>query len=113
LSPNTRLTHHPLLFSPPLFSPSLFLQKVGAKGKKGGKKNLVKYTIDCNQPVDDKVLDMATFEKFLKDRIKVRSSLPPSLPPSLPRSLELPLFAPDTRRTLQLCVGKQIIQIND
>lgn len=32
----------------------------------------MKFTIDCFQPVDDKVLDMATFEKFLKDRIKVR-----------------------------------------
>lgn len=32
----------------------------------------MKYTIDCFAPVDDKVLDMATFEKFLKDRIKVR-----------------------------------------
>ena len=33
----------------------------------------MKYTIDCFSPVDDKVLDMATFEKFLKDRIKVSS----------------------------------------
>jgi hypothetical protein len=50
-------------------------QKAGGKGKgkAGGKKPTVKYTIDCFQPVDDKVLDMATFEKFLKDRIKVRS----------------------------------------
>ncbi len=31
----------------------------------------MKFTLDCHQPVDDKVLDMATFEKFLKDRIKV------------------------------------------
>lgn len=71
LPPNVNVSfdtsHPPPSLSP---SPSLF-QKVGAKGKKGGKKNLVKYTIDCNQPVDDKVLDMGTFEKFLKDRIKV------------------------------------------
>lgn len=49
------------------------------KGKKGGKKSLVKYTIDCWQPVDDKVLDMATFEKFFKDRIKVKITV--SFPP--------------------------------
>jgi hypothetical protein len=42
------------------------------KGKKTGKKPTVKYTIDCYQPVDDKVLDPASFEKFLHDRIKVR-----------------------------------------
>jgi hypothetical protein len=41
-------------------------------GKKTGKKQLAKFVIDCWQPVDDKVLDMATFEKFLSDRIKVR-----------------------------------------
>ncbi len=67
---------HPRPSSSPSHS---LLQKVGAKGKKGGKKNLVKYTIDCNQPVDDKVLDMSTFEKFLKDRIKVCCALPSSL----------------------------------
>ena len=36
-----------------------------------GKKNTVKYTVDCFQPVEDKVLDPAAFEKFLHDRIKV------------------------------------------
>lgn len=54
-------------------SPPITEQKAGKKGgKAGGKKPTVKYTIDCFAPVDDKVLDMATFEKFLKDRIKVR-----------------------------------------
>lgn len=27
--------------------------------------------IDCTQPVDDKVLDVAQFEKYLHDRIKI------------------------------------------
>lgn len=27
--------------------------------------------IDCTQPVDDKVLDVAQFEKYLQDRIKI------------------------------------------
>jgi large subunit ribosomal protein L22e len=39
--------------------------------KKGGKKSIAKFTIDLTQPVDDKVLDPASFEKFLHDRIKV------------------------------------------
>eukprot|EP01084_Bolivina_argentea_P232533 391913_1 len=39
--------------------------------KKSGKKSIVKFTIDCVQPVEDKVLDVASFEKFLHDHIKV------------------------------------------
>lgn len=31
----------------------------------------MKYVIDCFIPVDDRVLDPASFEKFLHDRIKV------------------------------------------
>jgi len=36
-----------------------------------GKKQVAKFTIDCSQPVEDKVLDPANFEKFLHDKIKV------------------------------------------
>ena len=36
-----------------------------------GKKNVVKFVIDCTQPVDDKVLDVALFEKYLHDHIKI------------------------------------------
>lgn len=36
-----------------------------------GKKSTVKFVIDCTQPVDDKVLDVAQFEKYLQDRIKI------------------------------------------
>jgi hypothetical protein len=32
---------------------------------------VVKFTIDCWQPMEDKVLDPVAFEKFLHDRIKV------------------------------------------
>ena len=35
------------------------------------KKGTVKYVIDCTAPVEDKVLDVASFEKYLQDRIKV------------------------------------------
>merc|ERR1712043_84184 len=30
-----------------------------------------KYTVDCTHPVEDGILDCASFEKFLHDRIKV------------------------------------------
>ncbi len=35
------------------------------------KKVVKKFTIDCAAPVDDGILDAASFEKFLTDRIKV------------------------------------------
>ena len=35
------------------------------------KKQTVEFTINCQIPVDDHVLDPASFEKFLHDRIKV------------------------------------------
>merc|ERR1712205_65362 len=31
----------------------------------------LKFSIDCSQPVDDGIMDAASFEKFLIDRIKV------------------------------------------
>lgn len=30
-----------------------------------------KFTIDCSQPASDKIFDVAAFEKFLHDKIKV------------------------------------------
>lgn len=41
------------------------------KSKKSSKKQTVKFVIDCFIPVEDRVLDPASFEKFLHDRIKV------------------------------------------
>eukprot|EP00178_Gracilaria_changii_P027944 TRINITY_DN9355_c0_g2_i4.p1 TRINITY_DN9355_c0_g2~~TRINITY_DN9355_c0_g2_i4.p1 ORF type:complete len:143 (-),score=39.94 TRINITY_DN9355_c0_g2_i4:23-388(-) len=41
------------------------------KSKKSSKKQTLKYVIDCYIPVEDRVLDPASFEKFLHDRIKV------------------------------------------
>ena len=40
-------------------------RSTGAKGKKKST-----FTIDCGKPVDDKIMDIASFEKFLQDRIK-------------------------------------------
>ncbi|GLU08393.1 hypothetical protein SLE2022_253100 [Rubroshorea leprosula] len=38
---------------------------------KGGKKKGVTFTIDCSKPVEDKIMDIASFEKYLQERIKV------------------------------------------
>ena len=39
----------------------------GSKGKKKG----VTFTIDCSKPVEDKIMDIASLNKFLQERIKV------------------------------------------
>ncbi|EOX95093.1 Ribosomal L22e family protein isoform 3, partial [Theobroma cacao] len=39
----------------------------GPKGKKKG----ASFTIDCAKPVEDKIMDIASLEKFLQERIKV------------------------------------------
>jgi len=46
-------------------------------GKPTSKKTVAKKVIiDCALPVADKVIDLATFEKFLHDRIKVDGKAP-------------------------------------
>jgi len=35
------------------------------------RKQTLKFSVDCSQPVDDGIMDAASFEKFLQDRIKV------------------------------------------
>jgi len=40
-----------------------------AKGKAAAK--TVKFSIDCSQPVEDDIFDIAAFEKFLHERVKV------------------------------------------
>merc|ERR1712227_423515 len=39
------------------------------------RKTVLKFTIDCSQPVDDGIMDAASFEKFLLDRIKVNGKV--------------------------------------
>ncbi|KAL6217221.1 hypothetical protein ACLB2K_010438 [Fragaria x ananassa] len=39
----------------------------GAKGKNKG----ASFVIDCGKPVEDKIMDIASLEKFLQERIKV------------------------------------------
>jgi Ribosomal L22e protein family len=33
----------------------------------------IQYTINCSQPVSDKIFDLSAFEKFLHDKIKVEN----------------------------------------
>ncbi|KAK8950186.1 60S ribosomal protein L22-2 [Platanthera guangdongensis] len=40
---------------------------------KGGKKKSSTFIIDCAKPVEDKIMDIASLEKFLLERIKVSS----------------------------------------
>ncbi|XP_048760431.1 60S ribosomal protein L22-like [Ostrea edulis] len=44
-------------------------QKPTGKGKK--KKTSLRYTIDCTHPVEDGIMDVSNFEKFLQERVKV------------------------------------------
>eukprot|EP00976_Prorocentrum_cordatum_P040316 817707-Prorocentrum_minimum.AAC.3 len=37
----------------------------------GAKKKVATFVIDCSKPVDDKIMEIASFEKFLQDKIKV------------------------------------------
>ncbi|KAK4282772.1 hypothetical protein QN277_014109 [Acacia crassicarpa] len=43
----------------------------GGAGAAKGKKKGVAFTIDCSKPVEDKIMDIASLEKFLQERIKV------------------------------------------
>jgi large subunit ribosomal protein L22e len=45
--------------------------KGGAAAGGGKKKGSVTFTIDCTKPVEDKIMEIATLEKFLQERIKV------------------------------------------
>ncbi|XP_073059560.1 large ribosomal subunit protein eL22y-like [Primulina eburnea] len=44
---------------------------VGAGAQKGGKKKAATFVIDCAKPVEDKIMEIASLEKFLQERIKV------------------------------------------
>ncbi|CAI5513342.1 unnamed protein product [Closterium sp. NIES-64] len=44
--------------------------KKAAAGSKG-KRKPHNFVIDCTKPVEDKIMEIASFEKFLQDRIKV------------------------------------------
>nr|CAD1828484.1 unnamed protein product [Ananas comosus var. bracteatus] len=43
----------------------------GGGGGEGGKKKGSTFVIDCSKPVEDKIMEIASLEKFLQERIKV------------------------------------------
>lgn len=46
--------------------------QIGRKaGPKAAKRKALTFTIDCSKPVEDKIMEIASFEKFLLDKIKV------------------------------------------
>ncbi|KAK7792952.1 hypothetical protein R5R35_008089 [Gryllus longicercus] len=45
-------------------------QHIRGKGQKK-KKVTLKFTVDCTHPVEDNLMDVANFEKYLQERIKV------------------------------------------
>jgi len=48
------------------------ITKVAKQPKaKKAKKLALKFTIDCSHPVEDGIFDMASFERFLLERIKI------------------------------------------
>mmetsp|Transcript_38710 Transcript_38710/g.98985 ORF Transcript_38710/g.98985 Transcript_38710/m.98985 type:complete len:131 (+) Transcript_38710:98-490(+) len=51
-------------------APLIGKKTAGAKGAKG-KKKAQTFVIDCSKPVEDKIMEIATFEKFLQEKIKV------------------------------------------
>ncbi|CAA6654305.1 unnamed protein product [Spirodela intermedia] len=50
-----------------------------AGAKVGKKKGVTTFTIDCAKPVEDKIMDIASLEKFLQERIKVAGGKPGAL----------------------------------
>lgn len=52
--------------------PTVRRQSAGkAPTKATSKKKAKSYVIDCSKPVNDKIMDIASFEKFLIEHIKV------------------------------------------
>merc|ERR1711865_723695 len=54
-----------------LFLNPFLKTSVMAPQKTKAKKKSHTFTVDCAKPVEDKIMDIASFEKFLLDRIKV------------------------------------------
>lgn len=50
-----------------------------AASKGGKKKGSTTFTIECTKPVEDKIMDIASLEKFLQERIKVAGGKPGAL----------------------------------
>uniref|UniRef100_A0A7S4S6L5 Large ribosomal subunit protein eL22 n=1 Tax=Alexandrium monilatum TaxID=311494 RepID=A0A7S4S6L5_9DINO len=60
----------PLQESPP-YPAKMVVKGLKKKVVIKGKKQMLKFTIDCQQPADDNIIEAKDFEKFLTNRIKV------------------------------------------
>ncbi|KAK2425331.1 Ribosomal L22e protein family [Trifolium repens] len=60
----------PLVLSNEIHKREEKMSRGGVTGAKGKKKTAT-FTIDCAKPVEDKIMDIASLEKFLQERIKV------------------------------------------
>ncbi|CAD5187384.1 unnamed protein product [Musa acuminata subsp. malaccensis] len=59
----------------------------GAAAAKGGNKKGSVFVIDCAKPVEDKIMDISSLEKFLQERISpVPSAIPSPSPATRVRS---------------------------
>lgn len=47
------------------------MSKGSSGATKGGKKKGATFVIDCAKPVEDNIMEIASLEKFLQERIKV------------------------------------------
>merc|ERR1712166_152925 len=54
-----------------VYSPKPLLRSVMAPTKKGSKAKATSFTIDCSKPVEDQIMDVASFEQYLSQRVKV------------------------------------------
>ena len=44
----------------------------GVAKKAAPKRKPLSFSVDCSKPVDDRIMDIALFEKFLAEKIKVQ-----------------------------------------
>ncbi|KAK9890053.1 hypothetical protein WA026_008859 [Henosepilachna vigintioctopunctata] len=49
-------------------------KQIRGKGQKK-KKVALKFSIDCTHPVEDSIMDVANFETYLKDKIRINGNL--------------------------------------
>ena len=64
--------------------------KKPAAGPLKGKKKSATFVIDCSKPVEDKIMKIGEFEKFLVDKIKVdnKTGISLSIVPCLSKSVQ-------------------------
>jgi large subunit ribosomal protein L22e len=58
-------------------------KKAQPKGIKKTKQQ--SFVVDCSKPVEDKIMEIAAFEKFLTDKIKVNGKTGENLNKAIPR----------------------------